>query len=145
MPRFDPSFNPDGGLLTDDELKQWDPSKSPAAVQADLGALDLSGRLTRPLIVMRSTADAIVSPGETAGYQALVERCLGRTRAPLVLAVYNIPGMGHGGKEFDDLIGAQLEALEAWIDYRQSCGNRGAPAPASIGRYARSLHEHGAR
>lgn len=145
MPRFDPFFNPDGGPLTDDELKQWDPSKSPATAQADLRALDLSGRLTQPLIVMHGTADAIVSPGETAGYQALVERRLGRARAPRVLAVYYIPGMGHGGKEFDDLIGAQLDALEAWIDYRHSRGTRGAPAPASIGRYARTLHAHGAR
>lgn len=28
MPRFDETFNPGGGPLTDDELKLWDPSKS---------------------------------------------------------------------------------------------------------------------
>ena len=137
MPRFDPSFNPGGGVLTDDELKQWDPSRSSAAVQADLRALDLSGRLTRPIIVMHGTADAIVSPGESAGYQALVQRRLGHRKAATVLAVYYIPGMGHGGKEYDALIGAQLEALEAWIDDRQSRGARGAPA--SIGGYPRAL------
>ena len=138
MPRFDPSFNPGGGALTDDELKEWDPSRSPAAVQAELRALDLSGALTRPIIVMHGTADAIVSPGESAAYQALVQRRLGRKKAASVLAVYYIPGMGHGGPEYDGLIGAQLEALEAWIDYRQSRGARGAAAPASVGGYPRA-------
>ncbi len=138
MPRFDPSFNPDGGAVTDDELKQWDPSRSPAAVQAELRALDLSGALTRPIIVMHGTADAIVSPGESAGYQALVQRRLGRKKAASVLAVYYIPGMGHGGQEYDALIGTQLEALEAWIDQRQSRGKRGAEGPTSIGGHPRA-------
>jgi hypothetical protein len=138
MPRFDPSFNPGGGALTDDELKQWDPTRSPAAVQKDLRALDLSGTLARPIIVMHGASDAIVSPGESAGYQALVERRLGRAKAAKVLAVYYIPGMGHGGPEYDALIGAQLDALEAWIEYRQSGGRRGADAPASIGGYPRA-------
>ena len=139
MPRFDPSFNPGGGALTDDELKQWNPTRSPAAVQKELRALDLTGTLARPIIVMHGTADAIVSPGESAGYQALVERRLGRANAAKVLAVYYIPGMGHGGKEYDALIGAQLDALDAWIDYRQSAGRRGAEAPASLGGYPRTL------
>ena len=138
MPRFDPSFNPGGGALTDDELKQWDPRRSPAAVQRELRALDLSGTLARPIIVMHGTADAIVSPGESAGYQALVERRLGHANAVNVLAVYYIPGMGHGGSEYDALIGEQLDALESWIDYRQSGGRRGASAPASIGGYPRT-------
>ena len=85
-------------------------------------------------------ADAIVSPGESAGYQALVEHRLGREKAPKVLAVYYIPGMGHSGKEYDELIGMQLDAVEAWIDYSQSHGQRGAAAPASIGGYPRTLH-----
>jgi len=139
MPRLDPSFNPGGGALTDDELKQWDPSRSPGPVQADLRALDLTGALTKPVIIMHGTADAIVSPGESAGYHALVHRRLGRGNAARVLAVYYIPGMGHGGNEYDALIGVQLEALEAWIDYRQSRGARGAPAPASLGGYPRAL------
>ena len=139
MPRFDPSFNPGGGALTDDELKQWDPSRSPGPVQADLRALDLTGALTKPVIIMHGTADAIVSPGESAGYHALVHRRLGRGNAAGVLAVYYIPGMGHGGNEYDALIGVQLEALEAWIDYRQSRGARGAPAPPSLGGYPRAL------
>jgi hypothetical protein len=78
-----------------------------------------------------------VSPGETAGYKALVERRLGRTASEQVLAVYYIPGMGHGGTQFNDLIGAQIDALEAWIDYRQSNGTRGAPAPSFLGVYPR--------
>ena len=139
MSRFDETFNPGRGPLTDDELKLWNPSKSPAIVQKELRKLDLSGDLKRPIIIMHGTADVIVSPGETAGYQALVERRLGRKTAEKVLAVYYIPGMGHGGTEYDNLIGAQIDALEKWIDYRESGGKRGAPAPESLGGYPREL------
>jgi hypothetical protein len=45
----------------------------------------------------------------------------------------HIPGMGHGGPEFDRLIGAQLDALESWIEFRASRGRRGAPPPALLG------------
>ncbi len=137
LPRFDETFNPRGAPLTDDDIKQWDPSKSPAYIQRDLRRLDLSGDLSRPIIIMHGTADPIVSPGEAEGYKNLVERRLGRQGAHDVLAVYYIPGMGHGGTEFDALVGAQIDALEAWIDYRQSNGSRGAPAPDFIGRYRR--------
>jgi hypothetical protein len=81
----------------------------------------------------------VVSPGESEGYRAMVERRVGKAAAEEVLAVYYIPGMGHGGGEYDGLIGSQLDALEQWIDYRQSRGTRGANAPPSIGGYARSL------
>jgi pimeloyl-ACP methyl ester carboxylesterase len=139
MPRFDPTFNPDGGSLTDEELRWWDPSRSPKAVQKELRKLDLSGNLKRPIIIMHGTADAIVSPGESAGYRALVQRRIGRANADGVLAIYLIPGMGHGGPEFDKLIGPQLDALEAWIEHRQSGGKRGAPAPAMLGAHPRLL------
>ena len=43
------------------------------------------------------------------------------------------------GTADNDLIGAQLDALERWIDYRQSRGTKGASAPPSLGGYARSL------
>jgi hypothetical protein len=65
MPRFDPTFNPNGGTLTDDGLGYWDPSRSPESVRRELRKLDLSGKLQRPLIIMHGTADPIVSPGET--------------------------------------------------------------------------------
>jgi hypothetical protein len=133
MPRFDPTFNPDGGALTDDELMRWDPDQSPPAVVRELRALDLTGALTRPLIVMHGTADAIVSPGEAAGYASLVRRNIGRRNAERLLATYYIPAMGHGGAPFDGLIGAQLDALETWIDFRESRGRRGAPPPAVLG------------
>lgn len=137
MPRFDPTFNPNGGTLTDEERPQWEPMKSPPAVLRELRRLDLSGRLTKPLIVMHGTADPIVSPGETAGYHALVSRRLGRKQADEVLAVYYIPGMAHAGPEFDGAFGAQLDALEAWIDHRESQGRRGAQAPATLAGYPR--------
>lgn len=139
MPRFDETFNPNGGALTDDELGYWDPARSPQSVQRELHKLDVSGNLQRPLIIMHGTADPIVSPSETAGYQALVERVLGTEAARNVLAVYYIPGMGHGGAEFNEVIDPQIDALEAWIDYRQSKGRTGAPAPAMIGAYPREL------
>ncbi len=143
MPRFDPTFNPNGGALTDDELRLWDPARSPKAVQRDLRRLDLTGNLKRPVIVMHGTADAIVSPGESEGYRALVERRLGQAKADNVLAVYYIPGMGHGGPEYNNLIGAQLDALEQWIDYRESRGKKGAPAPESLGGYERGVRPAG--
>jgi pimeloyl-ACP methyl ester carboxylesterase len=140
LPRFDETFNPNGGDLTDEELGYWDPSKSPPSVKRELRKLDVSGNLQRPLIVMHGTADPTVSPGESAGYQALVERVVGEEAARNVLAVYYIPGMGHGGAPYDQVIDAQIDALEAWIDYRQSKGRAGAPAPAMIGAYPRELN-----
>ena len=139
MPRFDETFNPGGGPLTDDELKLWDPSKSPKYVQTELRRLDLSGDLKRPVLIMHGTADPIVSPGETEGYQLLVEKRLGREQAKQILAVYYIPGMGHGGTEYNDLIGRQIDVLEEWIDYRESRGKRGALPPDTIGRYPRAV------
>jgi pimeloyl-ACP methyl ester carboxylesterase len=144
MPRFDETFNPNGGPLTDDELKLWDPTKSPKHVQKELYKLDLTGNLKRPVIILHGTADPIVSPGEAEGYAALVERRLGKKKAAEVLAVYYIPGMGHGGAEYDATLGAQMDALEQWIDFRQSGGKRGAPAPASLGGYPREMVRLGA-
>lgn len=144
MARFDPTFNPNGGALTDDELGLWDPYKSPKYVQRDNRKLDLTGQLDRPLVIMHGTFDSTVSPGESAGYKRLVERALGRRAAEKVLAVYYIPGMGHGGTQYNNLIGAQIDALEAWIDYRQSGGSNGSPAPAMIGDYARDTSGSGA-
>jgi pimeloyl-ACP methyl ester carboxylesterase len=141
MPRFDGTFNPGGGPLTDDKLKLWDPMKSAKPVQAELRKLDLTGDLKRPVIIMHGTADPIVSPGETEGYRALVTKRLGETRAGQILAVYYIPGMGHGGTEYNNLIGAQIDALESWIDYRQSHGTKGAPAPDALGGYQRATDQ----
>ncbi len=139
MPRFDETFHPSGGPLNDDELKLWDPAKSPKYVQEELRKLDLSGNLKRPILIMHGAADAIVSPGEAEGYAALVEQRLGQNNARKVLAVYYIPGMGHGGTEYDNLIGAQIDALERWIDYRESGGKKGALPPESLGGYTREL------
>jgi len=110
---------------------------SPAYVQIDLRREDCHGHLARPLIIMHGSADPIVSAGEAEGYKALVAKTIGPKQAENLLAVYYIPGMGHGGKEFDDLIPAQIDALESMIDYQQSNGSRGAKAPAFIGSYPR--------
>ena len=124
-----------------DALRQilvLDPTKSPKHVQAELRKLDLSGNLKRPVIVMHGTSDTIVSPGESEGSRALVAKRVGAKNAATVLAVYYIPDMGHGGAEYDNLIGAQIDALEQWIDYRESGGTRGASAPESLGGYHRA-------
>jgi pimeloyl-ACP methyl ester carboxylesterase len=138
MPRFDETFKPGGGPLTDDKLKLWDPMKSPKHVQTELRKLDLTGHLKRPVIIMHGMADPIVSPGEAEGYRALVAKRLGAKNAEKTLAVYYIPGMGHGGTEYNNLIGAQIDALESWIDYRESRGAKGSPAPKSLGGYPRA-------
>jgi feruloyl esterase len=137
IPRWDETFNPNGGPLTDEDLTLWDPTKSPVYVQRDLRREDDFGTLLRPLILMAGAADPIVGPGESAGYKKLVEQQLGPDGAEKVLAVYFIAGMGHGGTQYDALIPAQIDALEGMIDYQQSNGSRGAPAPAMIGIYPR--------
>jgi hypothetical protein len=70
-------------------------------------------------------------------YKRLVEARFGVAGARDLLAVYYIPGMGHGGAEYDALIGSSLDALEAWVDYHQSNGAAGAPPPDVLGGYPR--------
>ena len=137
VPRWDETYRPSGGRPTNEEAKLWNPLNSPAYVQIDMRRQDCHGHLARPLIIMHGTADTIVSAGEGEGYKDLVAKTIGPREAEKLLAVYYIPGMGHGGKEFDDLIPVQIDALEAMIDYQQSEGSRGAKAPAFIGTYPR--------
>jgi len=137
VPRWDETYRPSGVRPTDAEVKLWNPLNSPAYVQIDLRREDCFGHLARPLIIMHGGADPIVSTGEAEGYKNLVAKTIGRREAENLLAVYYIPGMGHGGTQFDSLIPEQIDALEAMIDYQQSNGSRGAPAPAFIGIYPR--------
>jgi hypothetical protein len=82
--------------------------------------------------------DPIVSPGETLAYKRLVEDRFRVAGARDLLAVYFIPGMGHGGAEYDASLGAQLDALEAWVTWHQSSGTAGSPPPAVLmGLYPR--------
>ena len=138
LPKLDPTFNPNGGDLTDDELSQWDPTKSPHWVQKELALLDLTGRITRPILVMQGTADPVVPMTEAIAYKALVEKVLGPAAANRLLAVYMIPGMGHGGQQYDSQVNAQIDTLEAWIDWHQSRGSMGSLPPAMIGPYPRT-------
>jgi len=137
VPRWDETYRPSGGRPTDEQVKLWNPLASPAYIQIDLRREDCHGHLARPLIIMHGAADPIVSAGEAEGYKELVAKTIGSTEAEKILAVYYIPGMGHGGKEFDELIPAQIDALESMIDYQQSNGSRGAKPPAFIGIYPR--------
>jgi hypothetical protein len=137
VPRWDETYHPSGGRPTDEQVKLWNPLDSPAYVQIDLRREDCHGHLARPLIIMHGAADPIVSPGEAEGYKELVAKTIGPTAAEKLLAVYYIAGMGHGGPQFDNLIPAQIDALELMIDYQQSDGSRGAKPPAFIGIYPR--------
>jgi predicted esterase len=131
--KFDRFYDPNGdGELSVDEIKAWDPNLSPPPVANDLRRFDNTGNLTRPVIIAHGAHDPIVAPGETAVYKRQVEARFGVAGARNVLAVYYIPGMGHGGAEYNALIGAQLDALEAWIDYRNSGGASGSPPPDPI-------------
>jgi Tannase and feruloyl esterase len=139
--KFDRFYDPDGdGVLTVDEMKAWDPNLSPNPVQNDLRRFDNTGDLKRPIIIGHGSHDPIVSPGETRVYERLVEANLG-SQARDFLAVYFIPGMGHGGAEYDASLSAQLDALEAWVDWHQSGGSAGSPPPAvlvgGLGSYPR--------
>ena len=140
--KFDRFYDPNGDqTLSVEEIKAWDPHLSPKPVANDLRRFDNSGNLVRPVIIAHGSHDPIVAPGETAAYKALVEQHLGAAGARAVLAVYYIPGMGHGGAEYDALIGAQLQALEAWVDYRLSGGATGSlppnPIVGGLGSYPR--------
>jgi len=88
-------------------------------------------------------ADPIVSTGEPRDYKNLVAKTIGRREAENLLAVYYIPGMGHGGNAVRQPDSEQIDALEAMIDYQQSNGSRGAPAPAFIGTTRASRHGSG--
>ena len=137
VPRWDETYRPSGVRPTDAEVKLWNPLMSPAYVQIDLRREDCYGHLARPLLIMHGAADPIVGTGEAEGYKNLVAKVIGRREAQNLLGVYYIPGMGHGGTQFDNLVPAQFEALEAMIDYQQSGGSRGAPPPDFIGIYPR--------
>jgi hypothetical protein len=140
--KFDRFYDPDGnGALSLAEIKAWDPNLSPVPVANDLRRFDNRGNLTRPVIVAHGSHDPIVAPGETAVYKRLVERRLGVAGARNVLAVYYIPGMGHGGAEYDGTIGASLDVLEAWVTWRATGGAAGALPPnvltGTLGSYPR--------
>jgi len=140
LAKMDPRYDPDGdGELSLDEIKAWDPHTRPDHLYRDIRRKDLTGDLQRPVILAHGTHDIIVSPGESEVYQQLVEQQRGQAGARDVLALYWIPGMGHGGPEFDALISPALDALDAWVDHRLSGGRRGAPPPAVLGGYARDL------
>ena len=140
--KFDRFYDPNGdGELSLDEIKAWDPNFSPPPVANDLRRFDNNGNLQRPIIIAHGAHDPIVAPGETAVYKRLVERRFGVAGARNLLAVYYIPGMGHGGAEYDASLSAQLDALEAWVVYRESGGTAGAPPPdvlvGGLGSYPR--------
>jgi hypothetical protein len=138
LEKFDPTYDPDGdGQLSVDEIHAWDPYTSPRNIQNELRKLDLTGNLQRPVIVGQGTYDVLVSPYEADGYKRLVEQRLGADQARDVLALYYIPGMGHGGAPFNAFIAPALDALDQWVDYVQSSGALGQPPPSMLGGYPR--------
>ncbi len=128
--KFDRFYDPDGnGTLSLDEIKAWDPNFSPPPVANDLRRFDNTGNLQRPIVIVHGAHDPIVSPGETRVYKRLVEQRYGVAGARDWLAVYFIPGMGHGGAPYDASLSAQLDVLEAWVTWHQTRGASGALPP----------------
>lgn len=141
--KMDRFYDPNGdGVVTDDEIKLWDPHLSPPPVANDLRRFDNTGNLKRPIIIGHGSHDPTVSPGETYAYEKLVRARLG-ARATDFLAVYWIPRMGHGGAEYDASLSAQLDALEAWVTWHQTNGRSGSLPPAvlvgGLGSYPRDV------
>jgi len=141
--KFDRFYDPNGdGVLSLEEIKAWDPNLSPPPVANDLRRFDNTGDLQHPIIIGHGSHDPIVSPGETLVYKRLVEARFGVAGARKLLAVYFIPGMGHGGAEYDAALPAMFNALEAWVDYRESGGRTGSPPPnvlvGGLGSYPRN-------
>jgi len=141
--KFDRFYDPNGdGVLSLDEIKAWDPNLSPPPVANDLRRFDNTGDLQHPIIIGHGSHDPIVSPGETLVYKRLVEARFGVAGARKLLAVYFIPGMGHGGAEYDAALPAMFNALEAWVDYRESGGRTGSAPPnvlvGGLGSYPRN-------
>ena len=137
--KMDRFYDPNGdGVLSVEEIKAWDPDNSSPPVANDLRRFDNTGDLKRPIIIAHGTHDPIVSPGETLAYKQLVEDRFGVAGARDLLAVYFIPGGGHGGARYDASLGAQFDALEAWVTWRQSDGVAGSPPPEVLmGLYPR--------
>ena len=140
--KFDRFYDPDGdGALSLAEIKAWDPNYSPPPVANDLRRFDNTGNLKRPVIIAHGAHDSIVAAGETAVYKRLVEQRLGAAAARNLLAIYYIPGMGHGGAPYDASLAAQLDALEGWVTWHQTGGASGSLPPnllvGTLGSYPR--------
>ena len=126
---WDPTYDPNrDGHVSLDELKTWNPYHAPAKAQAEMRLLDLTGDLSRPIIVGQGSADPIVSPKEAPAYQQLVARTVVGDDP---LRTYIIPGMGHGGAGAAPFVEAALTEVEDWITYRQTGGAAGS-LPGSI-------------
>lgn len=113
LPNIDPTFDPNGdGVVTDDEAKLWDPAERPVNIQVQLRRRDLTGNVTRPLVIGHGTIDPVVSPGESVGYKALADQA----GASEMVRVFPIPGMGHSGVLMVPWQHAALEAIDSWLD-----------------------------
>lgn len=113
LPNIDPEFDPNGdGVITDAEAKLWDPTERPPHIQVQMRRRDLTGDVTKPLVIGHGTIDPIVSPHESAGYKTLTDQ----TGASDMLRVFPIPGMGHGGGPMVAWQHEALAALDSWVE-----------------------------
>ena len=69
---------------------------------------------------------------ETSGRCSRLGKALRDALDPGRLAVYYIPWMGHGGAEYNAILGPSLDALEAWVG-RLSQQRRVYPLAATCG------------
>jgi pimeloyl-ACP methyl ester carboxylesterase len=114
LPEVDREYDPNGdGVLSDDELKAWDPASRPMNVEVGARKLDLTGQIRRPVIVVHGIADAFVGPKESLAYKNLVSYAIGQ-EAEKFVRVYLVPNLGHGTSV--PFLGPGMDALEQWVD-----------------------------
>ena len=125
--KFDPTYDPnDDGVISVDEIKDWDPYESPIHIQNELRKGDLSGNLKRPVIIGQGLLDVLVVPEENRAYKELVEQTIGVSSAQSFLRVYLIPGMTHSfSGVFTPFVDEALDALDVWVDFIESEGASG--------------------
>jgi len=102
-----------------DEIKAWDPNLSPHRSRTTF-----AGSTTPATCSVRSSLrTARMTPSSLRARRQRTSsssRCASESPCRDLLAVYYIPGMGHGGAPYDASLGAQLDALEAWVTYARA-------------------------
>ena len=117
------------GVISLEEIKNWDPQESPIHIQNQLRKLDLSGNLNRPVIIGQGKVDVLVAPKDEIAYKQLVEETIGINKAESLLRLYVIPNFRHTlSGVFNPFVDEALDALDQWVDFIES-GDSKAKCP----------------
>lgn len=113
VPEVDRTYDPNGdGVVSNEEMKEWDPTNRPRKVETQARKLDLTGRIRRPVILVHGIADATVGAKESLAYKELVAEATGEVED--FVRVYLVPRLGHGTSV--PFLGPGMDALEQWVD-----------------------------